>query len=65
MRMREAAGVPAASYDEWLFRFRVIQRILDELDEELLLHRTNGKGVTKVMNPRTVSTSFMRNSTMP
>ena len=36
MRMREAAGVPATSYDEWLFRFRVIQRILDELDEELL-----------------------------
>ena len=30
-----------------------------------LLHRTNGKGMTKVMNPRTVSTSFMRNSTMP
>ena len=30
-----------------------------------LLHRTNGKGMTKVMDPRTVSTSFMRNSTMP
>lgn len=42
MRMREAAGVPATSYDEWLFRFRVIQRILDELDEELLLLEVAG-----------------------
>ena len=40
--MREAAGVPAASYDAWSLRFRVIQRILDELDEELLLLEAAG-----------------------
>ena len=42
MRMREAAGVPAASYDAWSLRFRVIQRVLDELDEELLLLEVAG-----------------------
>ena len=42
MRIREAAGVPAASYDAWSLRFRGIQRILDELDEELLLFEVAG-----------------------
>ena len=43
MRMREAAGVPAASYDAWLFRFCfLIQSVLNELDEELLLLEVAG-----------------------
>ncbi len=41
--MREAAGVPAASCDVWLFRFRIlIQRVLDELNEELFLLEVMG-----------------------
>ena len=35
-------GCSRASYDEWSLRFRVIQRILDELDEELLLLEVAG-----------------------
>ena len=42
-RMREAAGVPAASCDVWLFRFRIlIQRVLNELNEELFLLEVMG-----------------------
>ena len=37
MRCRAAAGFPAAAPVTWLFRFCIVQRILNELDEELLL----------------------------